>query len=33
LKDYETMKKTANAKLGGLGPNLSGDEWNKEKEK
>lgn len=27
------MKKTANAKLGGLGPNLSGEEWNKEKEK
>ncbi|CAD8118434.1 unnamed protein product [Paramecium sonneborni] len=33
LKDYETMKRTANAKLGGLGPNLSGDEWTKEKEK
>ncbi|CAD8191751.1 unnamed protein product [Paramecium octaurelia] len=33
LKDYEIMKKTANAKLGGLGPNLSGDEWAKEKEK
>ncbi|CAD8189987.1 unnamed protein product [Paramecium pentaurelia] len=33
LKDYEIMKKTADAKLGGLGPNLSGDEWVKEKEK
>lgn len=27
------MKKTANTKLGGLGPNISGDEWAKEKEK
>lgn len=27
------MKNTANTKLGGLGPNLSGDEWVKEKEK
>ncbi|CAK67111.1 unnamed protein product (macronuclear) [Paramecium tetraurelia] len=33
IKDYEIMKKTANAKLGGLGPNISGDEWAKEKEK
>lgn len=27
------MKKTANAKLGGLGPNLYSDDWMKEKEK
>lgn len=27
------MKKTANAKLGGLGPNTYSDEWVKEKEK
>ncbi|CAD8099695.1 unnamed protein product [Paramecium primaurelia] len=33
IKDYEIMKKTANAKLGGLGPNLSGEEWAKDKEK
>ncbi|CAD8182617.1 unnamed protein product [Paramecium octaurelia] len=33
IKDYEMMKKTANAKLGGLGPNISGEEWAKEKEK
>ncbi|CAD8201320.1 unnamed protein product [Paramecium pentaurelia] len=33
IKDYEIMKKTANAKLGGLGPNISGEEWAKEKEK
>ncbi|CAD8208814.1 unnamed protein product [Paramecium octaurelia] len=33
IHDYEIMKKTANAKLGGLGPNLSGEEWAKDKEK
>ncbi|KAM3137552.1 hypothetical protein pb186bvf_010342 [Paramecium bursaria] len=32
-QDYEMMKKTAQTRLGGLGPNTGGEDWYKDKEK